>query len=768
MTASPSPSPSASTTGTGTAAMTTSASGSATATMSVTTTAQSTTSVTSTAQATGTTTPTTTHTPTATPTATHTTTPTATQTATPTASPIVNQFKNSSVMVLRLGNSATQGIGNGLTLPVYLDEVDPTGVEVVLSGSAVVRSVALPTTCMLATGGTILATGVGTLAAGSGYIWFDTEVRGCMDRRRGVLKTGAPRPPRREIAAATPYCRHPRHWHNPRAPRPLPPGQGFPSLSTDGTLVSFACYRAYTTVGATVLDASTNLRTIAAVYGNGAINVATIAEDGTNVAWPYGGTSSNGAALHTALWSASNSMFYLSAAPGYDAHSSFTGGGVVTITLGGTSLVDAISPDVTPGNVGDNDARCLAIFGTTLYATDSSLDSGLQGVLSFGTGLPTAQKSVTSISTPSGYAPWNMIFENANSMWTSDTSNLATFNVVQYTLSGSTWSVGKKPLLASGQRVYSIAGRYEVGGAGFIIYGTTPTALYRYDTGSSSLSTVTTATAGTVFRGVTLPPRNAAYETPTPFPTMSLTATPSNSFGVTGTPTLTTTQTQTTSSTATATASTTAQSTATATITASNTPTATITASNTPTATTTASHTATPTNSATNTATNTASRTQTPTQTASVTSTSSTSATLSVGATPSPTNTASASGTAAPTPSITGTPTVTPSASPIVNQFKNSSVMVLRLGNSATQGIGNGLTLPVYLDEVDPTGVEVVLSGSAVVRSVALPTTCMLATGGTILATGVGTLAAGSGYIWFDTEVRGCMDRRRGERWCAF
>ena len=65
-----------------------------------------------------------------------------------------------------------------------------------------------------------------------------------------------------------------------------------------------------------------------------------------------------------------------------------------------------------------------------------------------------------------------------------------------------------------------------------------------------------------------------------------------------------------------------------------------------------------------------------------------------------------------------------------MNLFKNSSVLVLRVADYATQGFGNGVSLPVYVDEVDPTGIEAALTGSANVQSLEMPTTCTLATGG--------------------------------------
>ena len=457
----------------------------------------------------------------ASPTTTSTAVPTTTATQTPSVTPIVNLFQNSSVLVVRVGDYTTQTLGRGLTMPVYVDEIDPTGTQVVLSGTATVRTITMPTTCTLANGG---------LSAAPGTINFDTV--------------------------------------------------GFPSLATDGSLVSFACYRLYGTPGSTVVDSTANTHTIVTISAAGIVGTT------TSLYWGVGGAAAMPAGLHTAVWSAATSRFYLAGSPGW-GYSGTAYGGVAVTALGATSYGTLVASSAT-GSVGYLDMRCVAIFGTTLYATDSSAD-GLQLISSFGATLPTGATASTALPgmTNAAYSPWSMIFENANSLWTSDVSNLALFNVVQYVLSAGTWSVGQKLQLAPNQFVYSIAGRYEAVGAApatWIVYGTTPSTLFRYDTGAGALTTVTTADAG-FFRGVVLPPLAKAYLQPSPFnsksPTHTGTPSPSSSPSQTASTSATlsigaspsTSATPTVTATASATSTASASSTATVSISVSATPT---------------------------------------------------------------------------------------------------------------------------------------------------------------------------------------------------
>ena len=127
---------------------------------------------------------------------------------------------------------------------------------------------------------------------------------------------------------------------------------------------------------------------------------------------------------------------------------------------------------------------------------------------------------------------------------------------------------------------------------------------------------------------------------------------------------------------------------------------------------------------------------QSPTPTSSTSLTSSASASISSGASISSTN----SPTTTPTPSQTPSQTASTTATPLANSFQPDSVLVVRVGDSsyAAGTTADGVAMPVYLDEYSPWSTT---PGSAY-SSVALPSTCSLATG---------QKPTGSPAIWFDT-----------------
>ena len=338
---------------------------------------------------------------------------------------------------------------------------------------------------------------------------------------------------------------------------------------------------------------------------------------------------------------------------------------------------------------------------------------------------------------------WTFVFASATLLYVADTYSVATYNVIQYTYSGSSWARGGLISLSTTAPIYSIAGRLV--GSSFVLYASTPSTLYAYDTVAQASTILAVAPTGTVFRGVALPPQNSSWLLATPASTRTATSTPSQTGSQTTTPSNTATATPSSSQTSTqsgtntpsasdtasATTSTTGTPTSSASTTAS--PSASISFGTSPTQT----QTAAPTTSSTGTGTPSPSQTATGTPSHSQTGTPSGTPTPSRTSTPTPTP--SRTGTPTPTPSRTSTPTSSSSPTPRVDSFQAGSVMVVRLGSAANSAstASVGAALPVFLDEYNA------VTQSPIVSSIALSTTaCTLA---------VGMSTAGT-YYWYDTE----------------
>ena len=113
--------------------------------------------------------------------------------------------------------------------------------------------------------------------------------------------------------------------------------EGFPSISQDGTAVSLSCY-ARANVSATVVDGSTNYRTLVLVRPDGVV------DSSTTVSYGYGGSASNaGSAIHTAVYETTTNRFYMGAAPGYSWTNSYFAAGIGSVVLG-----TVFSTQITP------------------------------------------------------------------------------------------------------------------------------------------------------------------------------------------------------------------------------------------------------------------------------------------------------------------------------------------------------------------------------------------------------------------------------------
>ena len=161
----------------------------------------------------------------------------------------------------------------------------------------------------------------------------------------------------------------------------------------------------------------------------------------------------------------------------------------------------------------------IGVYSGSLYASDMGGTSGANlanGMLTF-SGLPAWHDLSTSFFDATTLAPagsktkyGNFVFESSTSVYLTETTNLTVANVGHYSnnqLSPGvwTWSRVGLPLIESNAKIMSIAGRSE-GCAGFVLYLTSPTTLYRYETVSDTKIVLATAPANTFFRGVTLAP----------------------------------------------------------------------------------------------------------------------------------------------------------------------------------------------------------------------------------------------------------------------
>ena len=156
--------------------------------------------------------------------------------------------------------------------------------------------------------------------------------------------------------------------------------------------------------------------------------------------------------------------------------------------------------------------RSVGVFGGQLYASDTSGDTNYQGISKIGTALPTTGQSTGITGLPgtltAGSDNWVFVFESSSSLYVADASNIASYNVVQYTLTSGTWALTSTISLNTTAPIYSIAGR-TVGGS-FVLYATTSKVLYAYTTASATTVVVATASVG-VFRGVATVPINPAW-----------------------------------------------------------------------------------------------------------------------------------------------------------------------------------------------------------------------------------------------------------------
>ena len=374
----------------------------------------------------------------------------------------MNAFPASSVVVVRLGDvsyplpASGVGVVTGRAVPAYLDTFDlsnPSGTPV--------SSYGFPT------GSCALAAGKATSASTGANYWYATE--------------------------------------------------GFPSLSGDGSLVSFPCYAV--PPGSTITDSASTVKTIAVVRADGSLDVS------TTLSQPFGGSPGKLVAFHSAVTQSGASPFYISAGPGYAGAGE---GGFWRVPYGAfTDTGYGIAVSIT--TAGNSDARCVGISNASgafqLYGSDSVSDTGFNRIFTLGSGLPAGAGVpvvLTGTGTGTTSSPWSFVFENATSVYVADDSAIATANVVRYTKAPSpgTWSPSGTFSLNTTQAIYSLAGRNEAG-VGFVLYATVPAALYRLVVATGVQMLVASAGPSSSFRGVALPPSVPFWLPASPSPTIS-------------------------------------------------------------------------------------------------------------------------------------------------------------------------------------------------------------------------------------------------------
>ena len=284
----------------------------------------------------------------------------------------------------------------------------------------------------------------------------------------------------------------------------------------------------------------------------------------------------------------------------------------------------------------------------------------------------TVPAALNGFSSYTSMSPWQFVFASATVVWVSDDSNLAGWNLRQFSAPSGTWAQTTTVSLST-LPIYSFTGRTEA--AGYVLYATTTLSLYRYVTATHVNTVIATAPAYAYFKGVALAPIGTAavLESASPFNTQSSTASRSITATNTGTASITPTNTASVSMSRTLSSSASISSGASPSIT----PTGTASPSNTPSSSVTASQTASQTSSQTATPTNTG----TPSQTGTATSTQTT--------TPSQTSTPTGTSSGTPSPSITHTLgvsasfTATPSLTPTMSNEIDSYYVADVLGESS-------------------------------------------------------------------------------------
>ena len=394
------------------------------------------------------------------------------------ASLVPNKFSSTSVTVVRVGNG-TAAIKRGIAQVVFVDEYTTAP-----SQSAPVKSIRVTSTV-----------GGCTLSANSSTSWlYDQE--------------------------------------------------GIPLRSSEGGMLSFPCYS--TAAGTSIALTADRIAAVVDLSGHvdtTSSTVAAFASAAGNATYPR-------ALRQVAL---ENGVLYYSAAAGAPAKGAdvgtgsgmykryyYTGNDLSNGLLDSTSSSSFLSfydfsetcgpsSSCVGGklfNVGSLGWGLSNPVGNLMYTDSSSAPVPSAGGLNrfeytnyidpiFGGAYPDmyASSGITTIGAAAyPYKPYGFVWSNTTSLWMTETAALTVTNIAQYKYTTTTW-VRQAPtpamLLQSGAMIISLAGRAEACG-NFVLYATSSTKLYSYNTATNVAQTLATAPTNTVFRGVTCAPYSTA------------------------------------------------------------------------------------------------------------------------------------------------------------------------------------------------------------------------------------------------------------------
>jgi hypothetical protein len=262
--------------------------------------------------------------------------------------------------------------------------------------------------------------------------------------------------------------------------------EGSLNISTDGRWITCAGYNAIPGTTGVAASATTAItRGIARVdTTTGAVDTSTSVNNAFSANNPRSAITENG----TQFWMSGGTS------------------GVQTVTLGATTST-AINTTTPLNN------RILGVFNGQLYT--SSASNPFYGISTVGVGLPNATgQSIVLLSgfpTATGPSPYDFFFADSNTLYVADDRlTTASGGIQKWTRSGTAWTLAY---------TIPVSIRYmtvQVSGGVATIYGTSTVTsanslVQIVDTGAGSTSTtLVTAAANTVFRGVRLLARRAS------------------------------------------------------------------------------------------------------------------------------------------------------------------------------------------------------------------------------------------------------------------
>jgi hypothetical protein len=427
------------------------------------------------------------------------------------------------------------------------------------------------------------------------------------------------------------------------------PDESYPSLTADGTAVTFPCNS--WAVGVAVPAAGGSAGRVVGVLGaNGLVNTSTRAFN-----WMTGGN--NRGFFRLAVSASLAAGIYVGGTQG--------GGGANDMRLT-TYGVSAAATYVGAPSTGIR----YAVITTDPATGDpklafSQVGTNINGLNYYNSSFLPVNTTATALApgfaqyqNASRFATYGFVFETPSRVWmTNDaidkafSGNLLRFD---FSLVDGTWGLTQAVSVAGTTGFRSVTARVE--GGEYVLYLGSRGSVWRYNTVTGASALVATAAANTLFYGVVLPPVNGAILSATPLPTRSNTPSASGTASRTPSASVTATVSRSPSAPATASATATAPATQSASSTVTRTPSRSNTASRSVSGTSSVSSTASVSASGSETASISATQTGTPSSSSTQTGTPSSSATPSSSQTGTPASTGTPSSSNTGTPASTGTP----------------------------------------------------------------------------------------------------------------